>query len=143
MPTWIRAMLARPPTPTGALTRWTIGNGVLYLALGATFLFVPTLPELWGAPPIAGDTAGFGRLLGFAVAVIGWFYVMGGRTHAESFGLATVFDRVFFVPICLGGLTLAGEVHVAVTGPFLVLDPLLGLGAYMMWRRDRARRLDA
>jgi len=51
------------------------------------------------------------------VVVVGWFYVMGGRTRAHSFCLATVVDRLLIPAF---------------------LDPLLALGAYAIWRREGA-----
>ena len=83
--------------------------------------------------PMAG---GLGNLLGMTVMFIGWFYVMGGRTGAESFALATVVDRLL-VPFFIAPFLLAGDVPVMAVAAFGVIDPLLAVGALIIWRRTK------
>jgi hypothetical protein len=52
---------------------------------------------------------GLVRVIGFAVAIIGWFCVFGARTNVDSFSLATVGDRLL-VPFFLVPHGLTGEV---------------------------------
>ncbi|MFO0581670.1 MAG: hypothetical protein U0229_05325 [Anaeromyxobacter sp.] len=120
------------------LSRYVGWNGLLYLAFGLQLYFWPGAAQvLTGAPPFQAGEAGLVRLAGFSLAVIGWFYVMGARTRADSFGLATVVDRLL-VPFFLGPLAATGAVDVHLVGPFLVLDPVLGIGAWIVWRRSAA-----
>jgi len=60
---------------------------------------------------------------------------MGGRTRADSFGLSTVVDRLL-VPVVLVPLWLLGTAPPGIVLPFAILDPLLGIGAYLIWRRE-------
>ena len=77
------------------------------------------------------------RALGMALMIIGWFYVMGGRTGKASFVLATFVDRLL-VPALLVPLWWLGELAGVVALPFAILDPVLGIGAYLLWRREAA-----
>jgi hypothetical protein len=73
-------------------------------------------------------------VVGMAVAVIGWLYVFGGRSGARQFGPASVVDRVVLVPVVLVPLVTAG-VFPHVLGAFAILDPSLGIGAWMLHNR--------
>ena len=132
---FLSTLRARPPR-LSRLSRYTVANGVLYLAIGLGLYALPEplLERALGAD-LEGFDAGLAHALCFAVAVIGFFYVMGGRTGAASFGLATVVDRAL-VPLFLVPLWLGGQVAPAMVLPLVVLDPLLGLGAYLVWRSE-------
>lgn len=122
----------RPATP---LSRYTCGCGLFYLGCGAAMYAWPGLLQFaLKAAPFAGREEGMMRLCGFTVAVIGYFYVFGSRTRRDSFGLATVLDRLA-VPFFLLPLGASGAVEPVFAYVFSVLDPLLGLGAYLIWRR--------
>lgn len=130
------ALWSQPAAPHSFLSRYTVANGVLYLLVGASMYLLPSsiLMRLFFLErPLAGYEEGLARAVGFTVAVIGWFYMMGGRTRADSFGLATVVDRLlvpaFLLPLWGLGLAPPGMIL-----PFSILDPLLGLGAYAIWR---------
>lgn len=137
MPTWLRAMLAPPPAPLTPLARYTLANGLFYLAFGLAVLVWPGVTELLGAAPLIGPAEGLARVVGFSLMVIGWFYVMGARTNADTFGLATVADRIV-VPFVFAALVLWGGVDPYLVGPIAVLDPTLALGAWWVWRRQQA-----
>jgi len=77
------ALWSQPTGPRSRLSRYTVANGFLYLAIGAALYLLPAL----------------------------------------------------LVPLWLLGMAAPGMVL-----PFSILDPLLGLGAYMIWRRERALR---
>ncbi|EFQ83479.1 hypothetical protein HMPREF0063_11141 [Aeromicrobium marinum DSM 15272] len=121
------------PTP---LSRYIVANGVLYLVFGTVVLCWPEITYLMGADDFRAGESGLVRVLGFVMAIIGWFYVMGGRTGATSFGLATVVDRAV-VPVVLGALAWSGAVDGGLVVGFAILDPVLALGAYLIWRRTR------
>ena len=123
--------------PSTPLSKYTFANGVLYLGLGASILAWPGQMQLLGAAPFQGQEEGLVRALGFTMMVIGWLYAMGARTRADSFGLATVVDRVF-VPIVFAAFALTGAVDPHLVVPIAVLDPTLALGAYVVWRRSRS-----
>ncbi|MCO4746141.1 MAG: hypothetical protein KC912_15195 [Proteobacteria bacterium] len=121
----------------GALSKYTVANGLMYLCVGTAILF---MPADWLALALMldgwqGYEEGWARMIGFTLAVVGWFYVMGGRTGAASFGLATVVDRAI-VPFAMLGLWATGKVAVGMVIGVGILDPLLGLGAYLIWRRE-------
>lgn len=127
---------ARPETPPTPLSRYLEANGVAYLALGLLLFAWPAFAfDVVGAIPRGTGDVGFLRVLGMAVAVIGWFYVMGGRTHQSSFGLATFVDRML-VPLFLLVPAVLDEIDLRLVVPLGVVDPLLGLGALWLWRRQ-------
>lgn len=132
--TFIRELVATGrATP---LSRYIVANGVLYMVFGAVVLCWPEVTYLMGADDFQAGESGLVRVLGFVMTIIGWFYVMGGRTGATSFGLATVVDRAI-VPVVLGALALSGAVDSGLVLGFAILDPVLALGAYLIWRRTR------
>ena len=131
---FLKTLLAQPPpSPLSTYTTW---NGVLYLVMGLSIFAWPGQVQLiFGADPFEAGEGGLMRVIGFTVAVIGWFYVMGGRTGAASFGLATVVDRLL-VPAFLLPLGASGIVDMHLVVPFAVLDPVLGVGAFLVWKRS-------
>jgi hypothetical protein len=138
MPEWIRTLMSRPDEPATPLSRYTVANGVFYMVIGLVFFAAPGvllyLPDIEG---FQGMEEGLYRAIGFTITIIGWFYFFGGRTNADSFGLATVGDRLL-VPLFLVPLAATGRIPVSIAAAFSVLDPMLGLGAYVVWRRQRA-----
>jgi hypothetical protein len=129
-------MFSRPQRLT-PLARYTQANGFLYLVIGFAIFAAPGVMEMLPSMgPFEGEEEGLVRVIGFAVAVIGWFYVFGARTNVDSFGLATAGDRLL-VPFFLVPLGLTGQVDGLLVYTFSVVDPLLGLGALLLWRRQR------
>jgi len=122
-----------PATP---LSRYTTWNGLLYVATGALIYVWPEVTQLLGADDFEAGESGLVRMLGFVMAVIGWLYLVGARTRADSFGLATVVDRLL-VPFFLLAPVVAGAVDAGLVVPFAILDPVLGLGALAVWLRSR------
>ena len=135
MPAWIRGMLARPNEPVTPLARYTTWNGVLYIVLGLQLYFWPGVVQVFFmADPFEAGEAGLLRAMGLCVAIIGWFYIFGSRTNRDSFGLATIGDRLL-VPLFLLPLAWTGEVDPMIVVPLAVLDPLLAFGAWLIWKR--------
>ena len=133
---WWQCMLETPAGPPSTLSRYIFWNGALYLLLGATLYLVPEIArKLLFMEPFAGREEGYMRLVGVAVAVIGWFYVFGARTRADSFAMSTVGDRIA-VPVLLLPLYFTGQLEAGPVFAFALLDPLLALGAYLIWRRQ-------
>jgi len=131
---------AQPPGPHSLLSRYVVANGLLYLAIGAAMYLLPAslLAQVFLIESFSGYEEGLARSVGVTLAVIGWFYVMGGRTRADSFGLSTVVDRLL-IPVVLVPLMMMGKVAVGMALPFAILDPVLGIGAYVIWLRERSR----
>ena len=135
---------SQPPGPHSRLTRYVVANGLLYMAIGAGLYLSPAsvLVRVFFLPPMSPLEEGLLRASGMVLAIVGWLYVIGGRTRADSFCLATVVDRllvpVFLVPLWFMGLGPPGLVF-----PFAILDPALALGAYAIWRRQEAARSSA
>src|SRR5512137_534486 len=104
-PSFWSALWSQPPGPHSRLSRYIVANGLLYMAIGASMYLAPVavLERVFFLPPLSPLEQGLLRALGSVAAIIGWFYVMGGRTRAASFGLATVVDRLLvpflFVPL--------------------------------------------
>lgn len=136
MPSWIRAMLALPATPLSPLARYTSLSGLLYMSFGFVLYFLPSLPELVGGSPLVPGAEGLVQVIGFSLAVIGWFYFMGGRTNADNFSLATVADRLV-MPAFLLPLVLQRAVDPALVVPVLILDPLMAMVALWLWYRQQ------
>ena len=132
--TFFRALLDSPSSTP--LSRYTAWNGAFYMAFGAlTYAWPGVVQTLLMGAPFQGREEGLVRVAGFSVLVIGWFYVFGARTRAASFALATVVDRAL-VPVFLLPLGLTGAIEPNLAYAFSVLDPVLGLGAYLVWRRS-------
>jgi hypothetical protein len=137
---WLHSMLETPARPPSALSIYIFWNGVLYLAVGAALYVDPDLVrKLLFMAPFSGHELGYSRALGVAVAVIGWLYMFGARTGADSFALATVADRIA-VPVLLLPLYFTGQLEAGLVFAFALLDPLLALGAYVIWRRQDSMR---
>ncbi len=133
-------LLERPAQPATRLSRYTERCGYFYALSGALFLFAPGLLVLVGVmPPFQGQEEGLIRIIGFTLGLIGYFYVFGGRTQHTAFGLSTVLDRLL-VPFFILFIYQVSEVALLLVLPLALLDPILGVGAYVLWRRDEAER---
>jgi hypothetical protein len=139
MPRWIEVLFSTPDEPLTPLARYTQANGLLYLTLGLMIYAWPGAMGLVGAGPLEGQEPALYRTLGFAIAIIGWFYVMGARTNRDSFGLATFADRIL-VPFFVLPLVVTGQVDPMLVLPIAILDPILGIGAFVIWKRQSSNR---
>ena len=131
-------LLARPKTPATRLSRYTECCGYAYGVVGLLIFAWPESQVTLGfSPPFQGQEEGLVRTLGFVLALIGYFYVFGGRTHQTAFGLATVLDRIL-VPFFLGVIYISSDISLMLLLPLAVLDPILAIGGYLCWRTDRS-----
>jgi hypothetical protein len=130
------SVLFGPAPPHTPLSRYTTWNGVFYMLIGAVFYAAPNVVHVLDGNNFRPGEEGLTRTLGVPLAVIGYLYVMGARTRSDVFGLATVLDRLV-VPFLLVPLVLLGKVDAGLGLPFSILDPILGTGAYLVWRRQR------
>lgn len=135
--------LKESPTPLPASSKFTIVNGILYMAIGALLLVWPgAVQTLTFAPDFDGHEASLIRVIGMAVVIIGWFYYFGGRSGSTQIVAASVLDRLLLVPIVLIPLAISG-VFPVLLGAFAILDPVLGILAWrLLAREDRDRGSD-
>jgi hypothetical protein len=76
--------------------------------------------------------------MGMAVMVIGWLYLFGGLSGGRRIVAASVLDRLVLVPLVLVPLAIAGVFpHLMLA--FAVLDPTLGIGAWLLLNRSDRR----
>lgn len=136
----IRDLLARPDS-LSAGSRFTISCGLFYLATGGLMLAWPGMVQtLFRDPPFSGHEAELVRVTGMLLGIVGWFYVMGGRTGSRPFVAATIPGRLIVVPLVLVPLGLSGVFpHLLFT--FAALDPVLAIVAWVLLGRDGAAAL--
>ena len=127
--------LLEKPADLSTESKYAVVNGYIYLALGGLFIVWPgSVQTIFMDRPFVGDESALFRVAGMAVAVIGWLYVFGGRSGARQFGPASVLDRVVLVPAVLVPLVIVG-IFPHTLGAFAILDPALGIGAWMLHNR--------
>jgi hypothetical protein len=130
----INALLEKPPSLTTA-SKYTVVNGFIYLAVGFLLIVWPGLTQtLFRDPAFVGHEEGLMRVIGLTVVVIGWLYVFGGRSGVRQIVVASVIDRLVFVPAVLIPVAMAGVFpHLLLT--FVALDVLLALVAWLLCSR--------
>lgn len=139
MASFFSELTRRGEAPSTRLSRYTERCGIFYIALGVTYLLWPSVQVSLGMlQPFQGQEEALVRVIGFTLAIIGYFYVFGGRSHHPAFGLSTVLDRLL-VPAVLFFIYQVSTIELMLIGPLALLDPLLGIGAYVCWRRDEAQ----
>ena len=124
------------PAALPAASKFTSFCGIVYMASGLLLLAWPgAVQALFRDGAFAGRDEALVRVVGMAVAIIGWLYFFGGRTGGRQFVAASVLDRLVLVPLVLVPTAAAGVFpHVMIT--FAVLDPVLALIAwYLLSRR--------
>jgi hypothetical protein len=127
--------LLEKPANLSTESKYAVMNGYIYLAIGATLIVWPgAVQTIFMDRPFVGHESALFRVLGMAVAVIGWLYVFGGRSGARQFGPASILDRVVLVPVVLVPLVIAG-VFPHMLAAFAILDPALALGAWVIRNR--------
>lgn len=127
--------LLSAPHPLSPVSKYTAINGLFYLANGAVLIIWPGIAQtLFLEAPFVGHEAGLLRVIGMALAVIGWLYLFGGRSGGVQVAASTVFDRLILVPGVLIPVALSGTFpHLLLV--FAVVDPVLGLGAWWLLAR--------
>ena len=130
----IKDLLERP-FDQAITSKYTAMNGLIYLGFGAMVLVWPAMVQtIFRDAPFVGNEAALIRVLGMTVMVIGWFYLFGGLSGGRRIVAASVLNRVVLVPLVLVPLAIAGVFpHFLLT--FAVLDPMLGVGAWLLLSR--------
>jgi hypothetical protein len=131
------ADLKESPPTLSTSSKFTVLNGILYLAAGSLLMIWPgAVQTLFLDTDFVGREASLLRLLGMTLVIIGWFYLFGGRSGGRQVVAASVLDRIILVPLVLIPLAMAGVFpHLLFT--FAILDPLLGLVAWYLLAQER------
>src|SRR6476659_7338217 len=135
----IKDLLERP-FDQAITSKYTAMNGLIYLGFGALVLVWPGMVQtIFRDAAFVGNEAALVRVTGMTVMVIGWLYLFGGLSGGRRIVAASVLDRVVLVPLVLVPLAIAGVFpHFLLA--FAILDPTLGIGAWLLLSRsDRAR----
>jgi hypothetical protein len=129
----VHALAEKSAAPSTA-SRVTSISGLFYLGMGLAICAAPTLVSLlFVEPAFAGREEGIFRLVGWIMAVVGWFLWIGGRTGARSFVAAGIIARLA-VPLVVIPLALTGVLpHMMYI--FGVLDPVSGLVTWRLFSR--------
>lgn len=127
-------LLEKPPVLSQA-SKYTAINGLVYLGAGALLMVWPgAVQTLLFDEPFAGHEEALFRVVGMAVAIIGWLYFFGGRSGGRQFAACTVLDRSILVPIVLLPLVIAGVFpHTFLA--FILLDVGLAIGTWVLRKR--------
>ena len=129
--------LLKDPGPHTPLSRYTFYNGLFYVAFGLSLYAWPGQLQLsFGIPPFVANEEGMVRVIGVITAIVGYFYVFGSRTRSDVFGLSTVADRLL-IPFFIVPLGSAGQLPMVVAIAMSAFDPVLGVGAFVLWRRSQ------
>ena len=133
--------LKHSPRELPLSSKFTTLTGKVYLCAGSFVVLWPgAMQTLLYETEFVGREEGLMRVLGMTVAVIGWFYIFGGRTGGRQFVAATVLDRTVIVPLVLIPLAIAG-VFPVLLGSFAILDPVLGgVAWHLLVREDQERK---
>jgi hypothetical protein len=127
--------LRQKPQRLSTASKYTALNGIGYLAIGAILIAWPgAIQTVFREPPFAGHEQALMRVIGLTVVVIGWLYLFGGRSGARQFIVASVIDRLVFVPAVLVPLAIAG-VFPRLFLTFTIVDALLAVGAWTLLAR--------
>lgn len=136
----IQDLLEKPANSSRA-SKYTAVNGVFYLGTGALLVAWPgSVQSLFRDAAFVGHEVALFRIIGLTVEVIGWVYLFGGRSGARQMPVASVIDRLIFVPAVLVPLAIVGVFpHFLVT--LAIVDPSLAIGAWALLDRKHAKHV--
>ena len=128
--------LLERPFDQAITSKYTAMNGFIYLGLGALVLIWPGIVQtIFRDASFVGNEAALIRVMGMTVMVIGWLYLFGGLSGGRRIVAASVLDRVVLVLLVLVPLAIAG-VFPRFLMAFALLDPTLGIGAWLLLSRS-------
>ena len=132
--------LLERPFDQAMTSKYTVVNGLIYLGFGALVLIWPGMVQtIFRDAAFVGNEAALVRVIGMTVMVIGWLYLFGGFSGGRRIVAASVLDRVVLVPLVLIPLAIAGVFpHFLLA--FALLDPTLGIGAWLLLNRSGGPR---
>ncbi|MEM9819301.1 MAG: hypothetical protein AAF827_23270 [Cyanobacteria bacterium P01_D01_bin.6] len=130
------------PLNLAASAKFTALNGIIYLSVGILLMSWPkAVQTLLLDSEFVGREAALIRVVGMAVAIIGWFYFFGGRSGSRQIVAASVLNRIVLVPLVLVPLAMAGVFpHLLLM--FAILDPVLGFVAWYLLHQEKAKAPD-
>ena len=129
--------LLEAPKDLSPASKYTLANGLLYLACGLIIMIWPGIAQaVFGESEFSAHEEGLARVIGMLTIVVGWLYAFGGRTGGRQFVAATIVDRICLVPFALGSVAMTG-VFPRMLLTFAVLDPALAIGAWLLLRKTR------
>jgi hypothetical protein len=118
-----------------AVSKYTSMTGFLYLGAGVLLIVWPgAVQTLLMDRDFVGDEEPLFRVVGMAVAIIGWLYLFGGRSGGRQFAACTVLDRWILVPLVLVSIAIAGvfpHTFLAIA----LLDVALAVGTWVIRKR--------
>jgi hypothetical protein len=129
--------LREKPTSLSTASRYTVFNGVVYLAAGVLLILWPGVTQtLLMERAFVGSEQRLIRVIGLTVVVIGRLYLFGGLSGGRQVVAASVIDRLIFVPLVALPLAIAGVFsHLLVL--FTALDMTMAVGAWVLLSRAR------
>ena len=99
--------LLERPFDQAITSKYTVMNGLIYLAIGALLLVWPGMVQtIFRDSAFVGNEAALFRIVGMNLMVIGWLYLFGGLSGGRRIVAASVLDRVVLVPFALGAWLL-------------------------------------
>jgi hypothetical protein len=130
----IKIALEKPLSSTTA-SKYTVFNGFVYFGLGVLLILWPgAIQTLLGERPFVGDEEGLMRVIGMAVAIIGYYLVVGGRAGSRQTTAASVIDRLTIVPVVLLPLAIAG-VFPRLLVAIVIVDICLAISTWVLLNR--------
>ena len=101
--------LLESPAVLSTASKYTALNGIIYLAAGALLIVWPGATQtIFMDRAFVGDESGLMRAIGMAVVVIGWFYLIGGRSGARQLVAASILPIPRDPPQVVEPLSVAG-----------------------------------
>jgi hypothetical protein len=128
--------LRQKPKHLSTASKYTTLNGIGYLTIGTILIIWPAVTQtVFRERPFSGHEGALIRVIGLTVVVIGWLYLFGGRSGTRQFVVASIIDRLVFVPVVLVPLAIAG-VFSRLFLTFTIFDVLLAIGAWTLLARE-------
>jgi len=125
------------PTNLTPVSKYTVFNGFIYFGLGIALIVWPgAIQTLFRERAFIGDEQGLFRALGMAVAIIGYYLVVGGRAGSRQTAAASVIDRLTIVPLVLLPLAIAG-VFPRFLITIVIIDFCLAMSTWVLVRAER------
>jgi hypothetical protein len=130
----ITIALQKPANLTTA-SKYTVFNGFVYFGLGILLILWPgTIQTILGERPFVGDEQGLMRVIGMAVAIIGYYLWVGGHSGSRQATAASVIDRLTIVPLVLLPLAIAGVFPRLLTA-IVIVDLCLAISTWVLLNR--------